>query len=222
MSEKLIPAAIFDLDGTLIYTLACLAKSGNAMLESYGLDPYPVEDFKMLVGNGSRILVERMLAGRQSDLDVDQALDRYLACFRENVLYQLEAYAGLPESLQALKDQGYLLAVLTNKPDDLAKTTIEACYPPGFFSVIRGQRAGVPIKPDPRLLPAFLSEIGADPARSVFVGDSAVDMETAQTAGLKAIGVLWGYRGREELQAAGADFLLEDPSQLLAAVGEPL
>lgn len=222
MAEKLIPAAIFDLDGTLIYTLACLAKSGNAMLESYGLEPYPVEDFKMLVGNGSRILVERMLAGRQSDLDLDQALDRYLACFRENVLYKLEAYAGLPESLQELKAQGYLLAVLTNKPDELAKTTIEACYPPGFFSVIRGQRPGVPIKPDPSLLPAFLAEIGADPQRSVFVGDSAVDIQTAKTAGLKSIGVLWGYRGQEELEAAGADILLADPRQLVSAIAKPI
>ena len=221
MAEKLIPAAIFDLDGTLIYTLACLAKSGNAMLESYGLEPYPVEAFKMLVGNGSRILVERMLAGRKSNLDVDQALDRYLAYFRENVLYKLEPYAGLPESLQELKNQGYLLAVLTNKPDELAKTTIEACYPPGFFSVIRGQRPGVPIKPDPRLLPAFLTEIKADPAKSVFVGDSAVDIETAKTAGLKSIGVLWGYRDREELQTAGADILLEDPRMLVPAVTKP-
>ena len=218
MAQKLQPTAIFDLDGTLIYTLPCLAKSGNDMLESYGLAPYPLESYKMLVGNGSRILVERMLAGRHSDLDVDQALDRYLACFHKNVLYKLEAYPGLPESLSQLKKQGYRLAVLTNKPDALAKITIEACYPPDFFEPIRGQRPGGPIKPDPQLLPTFIQEIGADPARSVFVGDSAVDIHTAKTAQLPSIGVLWGYRDREELQTAGADCLLEHTNELVAAV----
>lgn len=218
MEVQLYPSVILDLDGTLIYTLESLARSGNAMLASYGLDPYPVDTFKILIGNGSRVLVERMLEGRKADLDVDQALQRYLAAYRENAHYKLAAYPGLPESLQELKDQGYKLGVLTNKPDEMAQSTLDVCYPPHFFDLVWGQRPGAPVKPDPRLLPALLRELGGDPTRSFYVGDSDVDMKTAQTAGVKAIGVLWGYRDREELQSAGADFLIQHPSELVKLV----
>ena len=109
------------------------------------------------------------------------------------------------------------MAVYSNKADEFSRQIVEH-YFPGVFALVRGKVRGVPVKPDPTGVRQVLAELAADPAGTLFVGDSSVDMETAHNAGLPACGVTWGFRSRESLVAAGADFLADTPKQLAAVI----
>ena len=129
-------------------------------------------------------------------------------------------YAGIPELLEHLRAAGVQMAVYSNKADDFSREIVEHFFP-GVFQLVRGKLPGVPVKPDPTGVRAVLAELAADPAKTLFVGDSSVDIQTGHNAGLKACGVTWGFRSRESLVEAGADFLADTVEELSSLLRRP-
>ena len=210
-------AAVFDLDGTLLNTLADLADSGNELLASYGMAPHPEPAFRYFVGNGSRKLMERILPGKSPE-QIDEALARYKAIYEKHLTAKTTPYAGISETLSALKARGVRMAVCTNKHISAAEALIRKYFPADTFDTFEGDRPGVPRKPDPAHVRIVLEKMGVMPEETVYLGDSGVDMQTAVNAGALPVGVLWGFREKDELMENGAQILLSKPSELLEKV----
>ena len=210
-------AAVFDLDGTLLNTLADLADSGNELLASYGMAPHPEPAFRYFVGNGSRKLMERILPGKSPE-QIDEALARYKAIYEIHLTAKRTPYAGISETLSALKARGVRMAVCTNKHISAAEALIRKYFPADTFDAFEGDRPGVPRKPDPAHVRIVLEKMGVMPEETVYLGDSGVDMQTAVNAGTLPVGVLWGFREKDELMENGAQILLSKPSELLEKV----
>ena len=210
-------AAVFDLDGTLLNTLADLADSGNELLASYGMAPHPEPAFRYFVGNGSRKLMERILPGKSPE-QIDEALGRYKAIYEKHLTAKTTPYEGISETLSALKVRGVRMAVCTNKHISAAEALIRKYFPADTFDTFEGDRPGVPRKPDPAHVRIVLEKMGVRPEETVYLGDSGVDMQTAVNAGALPVGVLWGFREKDELMENGAQILLSKPSELLEKV----
>ena len=213
-------AAIFDLDGTILNTLSDLTDSGNELLASYGLAPHSEQEFRYLVGNGSRKLMERLLPGSPEER-IDEALSRYKEIYERRLTEKTKPYDGILDMLAALRSRGVKLAVCTNKHISAAETLIQKYFPTELFDAFEGDRPGVPRKPDPAHVHILLEKLGVAAAETAYLGDSGVDMQTARNAGALPIGVLWGFREKEELLENGAEVLLSHPSELLDKVVFP-
>lgn len=211
--KKTYKAAVFDLDGTLINSLPDLAASGNILLASYGMPPHPEDAYRYFVGNGWRKLVERIMP-EADEGRVEEALARYKAIYEGKMTERTKPYDGIPELLRGLRERGLALAVCTNKHVDAAKTLVEKYFPEGVFSVVEGDRPGVPKKPDPAHLRAVMERLGVKPEETLYLGDSGVDMETASRGGAYPVGVLWGFREKEELISCGAKLVIAKPEEL--------
>jgi len=215
-------ACIFDLDGTLLNTLDDLADSVNLALAESGLCPHPVQAYKKFIGNGVDMLIYRA-AGCRSDsqkkpADDDKLQDikrGFLRIYAENQRRKTRPYDGIVPLLSQLKSRGLRLGVLSNK---MHPNTVEVVsfFFPGLFDAVAGQRQGVPPKPHPAGAHALITELGVSADEVLYIGDSGVDMETAQNAGFVAVGALWGFRDEEELSGAGARYLISSPGELLA------
>ena len=210
-------AAVFDLDGTLLNTLADLADSGNELLASYGMAPHPEQEYRYFVGNGSRKLMERILPGRTPE-QIDKALARYKAIYEKHLTVKTAPYAGIAEMLLELRARGVRMAVCTNKHISAAEVLIRKFFPADSFDAYEGDCPGVPRKPDPAHVRIVLEKMGVGPEETVYLGDSGVDMQTAVNAGALPVGVLWGFREKDELLKNGAKILLSQPSELLEKV----
>ena len=209
---------IFDLDGTLLNTLDDLADAGNWVCEQRGWPTHSVEEFKYFVGNGLSKMIERISPeGFKAPEQVAETLAQFTPYYDAHKADKTAPYEGMTEALEELRAAGVQAAVLTNKAHALARSVMEHYYP-GLFPVVQGAVPGFPTKPDPALLRRLMEELGADPADTLFVGDSNVDIRTAKNGGLKGCGVLWGFRTREELLAEGADHLVETPAQLVRLI----
>ncbi|EKU71556.1 HAD family hydrolase [Selenomonas sp. F0473] len=209
-------AAVFDLDGTLVDSLADLADSANAMLASYGFPMHDMDAYRYFVGNGSRKLIGRILPSERSAdaAFVNEALARYQACYAERLLDKTKPYDGIPEMLEELRRRNIPLAICTNKHQSAADAIVEKLFPRAMFQEVIGDKEGLPRKPDPQKVLHIARRMGVSPACAAYFGDTAVDMDTAHNAGALAVGVLWGFRPREELTAHGAQILLSHPRQL--------
>jgi phosphoglycolate phosphatase len=208
---------IFDLDGTLADTLADIANSMNRVLYERGYPAHPAEEYKYLIGRGLENLVTTSLP-QESRLPqvITACLASLVKDYRDNCLVKTRLYPGIESLLFRLQDMGLKLAVFSNKADDLTQIIVQSLMPGIRFGKIVGARPDYPKKPDPsgaRLISDYLEII---PEQMVYLGDSDVDMLTARGAGMLAVGVLWGFRTKEELLLNGADHLLSDPSELLA------
>ena len=211
-------AAIFDLDGTLIDSLADLGDSANEMLASYGFPTHTIEEYRYFVGNGSRKLIERCLPqekAKDSSL-VDEALSRYKACYDKNLTHKTKCYAGIEEMLQTLQEKNIPLGICTNKHQSAADEVCQKLLAKHTFVEIIGDRPGLPRKPDPQKVLAIADKMGVKPAEVAYFGDTSVDMETARNAGFLPVGVTWGFRPWEELVETGAKVLLDTPMELFA------
>lgn len=204
-------AVIFDLDGTLLDTLETLSYYGNSVLEALGLAPYAKDDYRYMIGNGAKVLIQRMLAGRDADALFEKAYRMYIDAYNSDTLFKTEIYPGIPELLAVLREKNIKIAVLSNKPHEATVPIIKSFFGDAAFTEIRGAMEGVPIKPDPAAALDIAAKLGCTPAECLYVGDTAVDMETGKRAGFYTIGVLWGFRDRTELAAGGADRIVEDP-----------
>ncbi len=211
-------AIIFDLDGTLLDTLETLSYYCNATLKKFGLTPYEKDAYRYMVGNGAKILVHRMLEGRGCDTEelFERAYSTYIAAYNSDTLFKTEIYPGISELLAGLQAKNIKIAVLSNKPHEATVPIIKSFFGAETFSVIRGAMEGVPIKPDPTAALEITKTMGVSPSECMYVGDTAVDMETGKSAGFYTIGVLWGFRDREELLGGGADFIAEKPEEISA------
>lgn len=213
-------AVIFDLDGTLVDSLADLSDSVNLMLESYGFPTHEVEKYRYFVGNGSKKLMERTLPRDKaaSAEFVEESLVKYKAIYKERLLEKTRPYNGVRELLEELKSRGIPLGVCTNKHNDAALTIVKILFAPGTFEEVLGDRPGFPKKPNPATPLEIASHLGVKPDEVAYLGDTSVDMETAVHAGFLPVGVLWGFRPEEELVKSGAKILLKAPLELLEKV----
>lgn len=208
---------IFDLDGTLLNTIDDLADAGNHVCQSHGWPTHTVDEFKYMVGNGIPNLVSRFTPDGLSPAELDQALAEFSACYDRHKQDKTAPYPGIPQLLAALKGAGVHLSVLSNKAHAMAGPVVEH-YFPGVFECVQGALPDVPLKPDPALLHTLMEKIGAVPETTLFVGDSDVDVLTGKNGGLTVCGVLWGFRERDELKDAGAEWIIHSPDQLAAIV----
>lgn len=210
-------AIIFDLDGTLVDTLADIAAAMNHVLEQSGLPTHSVEAYKNFIGMGARVLVHRALPA-SSDHDEDRYLDAFRERYVSHLTERSAPYPGIPELLRKLQERGYPMSVLSNKPHEPTQRLVAALFPASVFYTVQGHRTGVALKPEPAEALRLCREMSA--RRCVFVGDSEVDMKTARAASMTAIGVAWGLRPPDALKAAGADVIIEKPEQLLELIAD--
>lgn len=212
MKKKLV---IFDLDGTLINSLEDLADAANQCLKQEGYAPHPLERFPYFVGDGVHMLLVRALTGQTGDLEREALrlrpiFDQY---YSRHSADKTQPYPGIREMLDKLRQSGVRLAVASNKPDEFARELTDRFFN-GIFDHVQGQTPQVPKKPDPGIIQAILHNLGVNPEDTVLAGDSNVDIFTAKNAGISSIGCLWGFRGREELQQAGAEALAAGPEEI--------
>lgn len=210
---------VFDLDGTLINSLEDLADSANWMLLQHGYPTHPVDAYRYFVGDGMRKLIERILPlEERNDVRIEQCKAEFVAYYTIHMEDKTVVYPGMIELLKELKDRGLKIAVATNKVH-IAVAPLMAKYFPGIrFDSMIGQREGIPVKPHPQIMYDILKETDCQPSETLHVGDTATDMQLAHSAGVTPVGVLWGYRPLEELQEAGAKFIIEKPEELLELV----
>ena len=188
---------IFDLDGTLLNTLDDLTAAGNHMCELHGWPTFTADEFRFKVGNGQPKLIERLIPAEfAGDGRIfEQALSEFRTYYSAHKQDRTAPYSGIMEMLDALLDAGVTLGVLSNK--DHAATTPKPAAPITLH---------------------VLELLSADPASTLYVGDSNVDIACGHNAGLRSCGVAWGFRGRAELEAAGADYVIDDPRELIDIV----
>ncbi len=207
---------IFDLDGTLTNTIPAIAYFGNSALEKYGFAPIPENRYKILVGNGRDLLIHRMLAEHDADTpeNYEKVGNAYDEAYEADPLYKTLPYDGIIELLDALIKKGVKIAVLSNKPDNVAQDVVRLFFGERF-DTIYGERKGIAIKPDPQAAIMIAGELDTPACDTFFVGDTNVDIKTGKGAGFSAIGVLWGFRDEAELTDAGADYIVSHPSEIL-------
>jgi len=212
-------AFIFDLDGTLIDSLADIAEAVNRMLDEHGYPRAPLSAFPRYIGDGVRTLVTRALpADVLSKEDIEARVADYQRHYADTWHDETRPYAGMLETLQELNSRGLKLAVLSNKPDQFTKLCCSHFFPGVPFAPVLGARAGVPRKPDPHSALEICRELHARPQDCAFVGDSGIDMATAVNAGMLPVGVRWGFRGEAELREQGARELVSHPDDLVCLV----
>lgn len=209
-------ACIFDLDGTLCDSVESIAYSANQAMRDLGLKEAGLEDYKLFVGDGVDMLIRRLLrfAGDREESRFTELKSRYMEYFKEGCMYRVKPYPGILEVLEALKGQGLHLAVLSNKPHSNTRNVIEKVFGTTSFDCILGQSDRFPRKPDPSSARYLAELFDAKPEDCLYVGDTGTDMKTGKSAGMYTVGVLWGFRGRKELEEAGADQVIAHPLEL--------
>lgn len=208
--------AIFDLDGTLLDTIGDLAVACNASLALRGLPQHSYDEYCGFVGNGIMRLVERALPEPlRSPENVALVRADFVAYYTDHLDVRTEPYPGIPELLAELVRRGVKLAVASNKFQAGTEKVIRSFFPDIRFEAVLGQREGVPLKPDPAVAEEILTLTGIPREQALFVGDSAIDILTAQAAGIRSAGVTWGFRQRTELEEAGADRIVDRADELL-------
>ena len=205
---------IFDLDGTLLNTIDDLADAANWVCENHGWPTHTVEEYKQYVGSGMAVLAQRFIPPDWcTPVGLAQVLEEFMPYYDAHKADKTAPYPGMPELLEELKEAGVKIAVLSNKAHALVPSILEN-YFPGVFTYAQGAVEGMPTKPDPTMLRKLMGDMGAEKENTLFVGDSNIDVRTARNGSLTCCGVLWGFRGREELERERADFLVEDTGEL--------
>lgn len=209
-------AIVFDLDGTLLDSLEDLADSMNAVLSRLGHPQHPKTAYCYFVGDGMASLARRALpeGGRDADT-VAACVEAMRSEYDRRWAAKTRPYPGVPDLLDGLTRAGVPMAVFSNKPDDFTVLMVRELLAPWSFASVKGLQPGVPPKPDPTGALAVAAQMGVAPDTCLFLGDSSPDMMAARAAGMLAVGALWGFRGRQELVASGAQVLVEEPLQVL-------
>lgn len=215
----MIKTVIFDFDGTLSNTIYSIQYFANKTLEKYGLKTADTASFKKFVGDGAKKLVMRLLenAGENPEGELLQkVLKEYNESYDKNPLYLVRPYDGICDMLNDLCKMGVKTAIISNKPHDTVCKIAAAVFDGFDFAAVYGQRKGIPVKPDPTAVNMIMDELGVSPDECIYVGDTSTDMQTGINAGIYKIGVLWGFRDRNDLRAA--DAVIDDPSEITEIV----
>lgn len=207
-------AVLFDLDGTLADSLGDLGGAMNEALAARGLPEHPKAAYRQFVGEGIEVLVRRA-SGLLDEAVIQALVVEYRARYAARIDAETRPYEGVAAMLDGLVAARVPMAVLSNKRDDFTVELVRRLFGRWPFVEVRGERVETPRKPDPTAALQIARALGVPAAECAFVGDTAIDIATAVAAGMIPIGVLWGFRGREELVAAGASRLLKHPRELL-------
>lgn len=206
---------VFDLDGTLVNSLADLAAATNISLKKFGYPEHELEKFRYFVGDGVPKLLERAVPESERSAErlaeMKKCFDAY---YNTHFADNTNPYDGIPQLLVEIKKLGYKMAVASNKPDEFTKEIVNTFFE-GVFDIIQGKAPDTEKKPAPDIVLKIMKKLNASAEDTVMVGDSNVDIFTAKNAGIKSIGCLWGFRTRQELEEAGADYIAEKPSDIL-------
>lgn len=214
----MIKAVLFDLDGTLVNSLDDLANATNFALQKNGFPGHKTEKYKYFVGDGMLKLIERSLPENRRDSDTLSKVHKdFLEYYGEHFFDLTTDYEGIKKVLYELKKDGFMLLVISNKAEVMAKLVVEKVFG-DVFDVVVGKREGYPAKPDPALTLKIIQELKISPKECVFIGDSGMDMKTAVSCGCVPVGVLWGFRTEKELKENGAEYLLSHPQQISVVI----
>lgn len=217
VAPPVLDGVIFDLDGTLADTLEDIARSVNHALKAHGEPEHPLPAYRELIGAGAENLIRKALR-EDRRYRTAEVLATYRGHYAEHLLDHSRPFKGIEALLDALVARKKKLAVLSNKPDAPTKRLVDALFAKYPLSPVFGERAGIPRKPDPTSALEVARLMNVAPERCAFVGDSAIDMQTASNAGMVGVGVTWGFRP-EELAPSGARHLIDTPEALVGLLG---
>lgn len=213
---KKIEAVIFDLDGTLLNTVEDIMDSVNSALEKYGFPLHSLQEYQYFIGDGIEELVKRALPENKRDSETfSKCLSLVKDEYEKRWHNKTKPYDGVKEMLEDLKRSGLKLAIFSNKPHNFTEITVKHYFPEINFDIVLGAKDGNPKKPDPWGALYIAKTIGVSPERILYLGDTKTDVATAKKAGMLSVGAAWGFRGKEELIKAGADYIVDSPSQFL-------
>lgn len=208
---------IFDLDGTLLNTIADLAQSTNHALQTLGYPTHEESAYNLMVGNGINKLFERALPeGERTEENVLRIRREFIPYYDVRNADKSRPYPGIPELLNQMQEQGIQLAVASNKYQSATQKLITHYFPNIRFIAIFGQREGISVKPDPTIVTDILDIAKVAREDVLYVGDSGVDMQTAANAGVTACGVTWGFRPRTELETFNPEYIVDEASTIAA------
>ena len=210
---------LFDMDGTILDTLDDLTDSVNHTLRQLGFPERTREEVRAYLGYGSRYLIERALGAEAGPKTVDEAFRIYRAWYGEHTQIKTKPYGGITDVMRALRTRGIRVAVASNKPEAMVKKLCEYHFP-GLVDVAVGDVEGRARKPQRDMIDAVLAALGISRCGAVYVGDTEVDVQTAQNANLPVIAVGWGFRSKEQQAEAGATVFADTPDELLALLTE--
>lgn len=208
---------IFDLDGTLLNTIADLAASTNHALAANGYPTHPTEEYRFFVGNGINKLFERALPeGEKTEANVLKIRQRFIPYYDVHCVDLTKPYPGIPELLKTLQQRSVQIAVASNKYQRATGKLIPYFFPDIHFTAILGQREGIPRKPDPQIVHEIMRMANVSTDEVLYVGDSNVDMQTANNARVDSVGVTWGFRPRAELEQGSPFAIIDKAEELLS------
>ena len=215
----MIKLVIFDLDGTLINTIADLANSTNYALSQCGFPTHQTDAYNLFVGNGINKLFERALPeGAKTEENILRVRNLFLPHYDKHGHSFSKPYPGITELLDTLQEKGFELAVASNKYQDATEKMVAHFFPAISFVSILGQREGIPPKPDPSIVNEIMAKVGADKEETLYIGDSGVDMETVRNSGVIGAGVTWGFRPRKELERFAPHYIIDSAEEVLELI----
>ena len=209
-----IKAVIFDLDGTVLYTLDDLTYSCNYALKAMGYGERPAEDIRKFVGNGMLKLIYRLFPEGTPEDKINSTMKIFVDHYKDHCMDMTRPYDGIEDVIKSLRKDGIKTGIVSNKTDEAVQPII-AHYFPGLFDAVTGDRPGITRKPDPALLFDTMDKLGVPLQSTVYVGDSDVDIQTAKNAGIPCISVTWGYRDKDFLSRCGASLFADSPGDIL-------
>jgi phosphoglycolate phosphatase len=214
-----IRGVIFDLDGTLLDTLEDLVDAANATLAHFGFPGHPPDAYRYFVGEGLVTLIERIVPEKnRSQPEISACMDTFMQLYGQGWDVKSRPYAGILEMLQQLRQAGLQLGVLSNKPHAFTQLCVQRFFAADAFDFVFGQREGVPKKPDPAGAMEIADLMQLQPQQILYVGDTATDMQTGNRAGMSTMGVLWGFRERQELEENKAGTIVTHPLEIVSHV----
>ena len=213
---------MFDLDGTLLDTLQDLADSMNAVLSRLGLPTHPPDSYRYFVGRGREHLVAAALPkNRRNPETITECVTAMDREYGKRWAQNSKPYPGIPALLSGIDTLGVTKAVLSNKSDEFVCAMVKKLLGQWSFAVIRGAKPNVPLKPDPAAALGIADDLGIAADKWLYLGDSDIDMQTANSAGMYAAGALWGFRTANELASAGSKVLVQTPLEVLELLNKP-
>lgn len=216
----MIKACIFDLDGTLADTLSTIANYGNTALKAHSYKTIEIDTYKHLAGDGRNELIRRMLraVGDEELKGYEKVGKTYDTLYENDVIGYTKPFEGMKDLLICLKKKHIKIAVLTNKPNNVVPEIIEVLFGRGFFDACLGQTDNIKRKPAPDGALLIVEQFNILPEECLYIGDTNVDMQTGNSAGMPTVGVLWGFRDKQELLDSGAKYIAEKPMDILSFI----